>query len=105
MARNQKHIDWDKFVNFQNYYWLPYGPDVITIEGQQERVISEYKVTIEAEGDNNTYLFWPDGLVRNPTLKLYRGQTYKFNITSPGNPFSIKTIRSAGMLTDTKLPD
>ena len=21
------HIDWDKFVNFQNYYWLSYGPD------------------------------------------------------------------------------
>ena len=19
------HIDWDKFVNFQQYYWLPYG--------------------------------------------------------------------------------
>ncbi|CAB4125910.1 hypothetical protein UFOVP181_328 [uncultured Caudovirales phage] len=92
------HIDWDKFVNFQNYYWLPYGPDVITIAGQQENIVSEYRVTIESEGDNNTYLFWPDGLTRNPTLKLYRGQTYKFNITSPGNPFSIKTVRSVGTL-------
>ena len=92
------HIDWDKFVNFQNYYWLPYGPDVVAIAGQQESVTSEYRVTVESEGDNNTYLFWPDGLTRNPTLKLYRGQTYKFNIDSPGNPFSIKTVRSVGTL-------
>jgi len=26
------HIDWDKLVNYQNYYWLPTGPDVIYIE-------------------------------------------------------------------------
>jgi len=88
------HIDWDKFSNFQNYYWLPYGPDPITIFGQQEGIISEYTVSIEAEGDNNVYLFAPSDLTRNPTLKLVRGQTYKFKISSPGNPFSIKTRRT-----------
>ena len=98
------HIDWDKFVNFQNYYWLPYGPDVVAIAGQQENIVSEYRVTVESEGDNNTYLFWPDGLVRNPTLKLYRGQTYKFNIDSPGNPFSIKTVRTVGTLNRYETP-
>jgi hypothetical protein len=25
------HIDWDKFVNYQEYYWLPTGPDTIDI--------------------------------------------------------------------------
>ena len=90
------HIDWDKFVNFQNYYWLPYGPDVISIAGQAEEVISTYTITLEAEGDNNAYVFNPTGLVRNPTIKLYRGQTYKFEINSLGNPFSIKTARSSG---------
>lgn len=90
------HIDWDKFVNFQNYYWLPYGPDVIAIAGQAEEVISTYSVTLEAQGDNNAFVFTPTGLVRNPTVKLYRGQTYKFEINSPGNPFSIKTARSSG---------
>ena len=92
------HIDWDKFVNFQNYYWLPYGPDAITIRGQQEEVISEYNVVVESEGDNNVYVFFPNGLDKNPSLNLYRGQTYKFNIDSIGNPFSIKTIRSSGPL-------
>ena len=88
------HINWDKFINFQNYYWLPYGPEPITISGQQEHIISEYSISIEAEGDNNVYLFAPNNLVRNPTIKLYRGQTYKFKINSPGNPFSIKTRRT-----------
>jgi hypothetical protein len=29
---------------------------------------------------------------------LFKGQTYKFEINSPGNPFSIKTVRSSGTL-------
>jgi hypothetical protein len=92
------HIDWDKFVNFQNYYWLPYGPDVIAIAGQQQKIESTYTVTIEPEGNSFEYLFTPNGLTRNPTIKLYKGQTYKFEINSPGNPFSIKTVRSLGTL-------
>ena len=88
------HIDWDKFVNFQDYYWLPYGPDTITIYGQQLGTNSTYNVAIQAEGNTNEYLFTPDGLTLNPVLKLYRGQTYNFNIVSPGNPFSFMTERS-----------
>ena len=53
------HIDWDKFVNFQNYYWLPYGPDLITIYGQKQAIDSTYTVTIESQGDGNQYLFTP----------------------------------------------
>ncbi len=90
------HIDWDKFVNFQQYYWLPYGPDVITISGQSDQISSEYAIEIEAEGDSYQYVFYPNGLTRNPTIKLYRGQTYKFRISSDGNPFAIKTARTAG---------
>ena len=92
------HIEWDKFVNFQNYYWLPYGPDVIKIAGQQLGVSSSYQVSINAKLGNNTYIFYPDGLTPTPTIKLYRGQTYRFEISSPGNPFSIKTKRSEGRL-------
>jgi hypothetical protein len=88
------HIDWDKFVNFQNYYWLPYGPETIKIYGQQQNVVSSYSVTFQATGANNQYVFAPDGLTANPVLKLYRGQTYRFEINSAGNPFSIKTART-----------
>lgn len=90
------HIDWDKFIDFQNYYWLPYGPDTITIHGQQRAVVSTYTVKLEAEGADNQYVFTPNGFSRNPTLKLYRGQTYHFEIDSVGNPFSIKYERTPG---------
>jgi hypothetical protein len=90
------HISWDMFINFQNYYWLPYGPPTIKIAGQQLDITSEYTVTIESEGNNNVYLFNPPGLERNPVIKLYRGQTYKFSVSSQDNPFMIKTARSTG---------
>ncbi len=90
------HIDWDKFVNFQNYYWLPNGPDVIKIAGQQLEIISTYNVTLENQLNTYTYLFTPNGLERNPTLTLFRGQTYNFEINCPGQPFSIKNLRTAG---------
>lgn len=92
------HINWDKFVNFQQYYWLPYGPSAIEVAGQQQAIDSTFTVTIEDEGDNYAYVFSPDGLTRNPVITLYRGQTYNFSITAPNNPFSIKTIRVAGEL-------
>ncbi len=88
------HIDWDKFANFQQYYWLPYGPDVITVSGQQQDVISTYQVKIENQISNNQWVFIPDGLTPNPLITLYRGQTYVFEIDSPGNPFTLSTVRN-----------
>jgi hypothetical protein len=96
------HIDWDKFVNFQQYYWLPFGPTPINLSGQQQDIISTYSVTVVDEVDNFAYLFNPEGplegLVRNPTLTLFRGQTYIFDIDAPNHPFSLKTERSGGTL-------
>jgi len=92
----EPHIDWDKIVNFAHYYWLPFGPDAITIPGQQLEIIKTYKVVLSDEGDNRALLFTPDGLTRNPSLTLYRGQTYQFEINCPNEPFSIKTQREIG---------
>jgi hypothetical protein len=86
-------IDWDKFVNFRQYYWMPTGPDSIEITGQQQKTISTYTVK-EAE-DGNSLTFTPDGLTPNPALTLYRGQTYVFNVTTK-KPFYIKTAYVAG---------
>ena len=90
------HIDWDKIVNFSHYYWLPFGPDAITIPGQQLAITKTYKVVLSDEGDNRAFLFTPDGLTRNPALTLYRGQTYQFEIDCPNEPFSIKSQRQIG---------
>ena len=92
------HINWDKFVNFQNYYWLAYGPDVIKVYGQQLEIESTYTVDLVDEDDNYAFLFTPNGLTRNPTLRLFRGQTYNFTVNSPGNPFSFKLSRVGGDL-------
>jgi len=88
------HIDWDKFVNFQNYYWLPYGPETIRIYGHKLNVNSTYTVDLKLEASNNQLVFTPDGLTPNPSIKLYRGQTYTFNINSVGDPISIRVARS-----------
>ena len=90
------HIAWDKFVNFQQYYWLPYGPDTIDIVGQQRNIISKYTVEVESELENNAFLLTPDGLTRNATITLYRGQTYEFEVNSPLNPFTIKITQTLG---------
>lgn len=92
------HICWDKFVNYQQYYWLPFGPEPIRVLGNQLEITSTYTVKGVDEDDNVAYLFTPNGLTRNPTLRLFRGQTYRFEIDAPGHPFSIKKLRTAGSL-------
>ena len=88
------NIDWDKFVNFREYYWLTYGPDPITITGLQQQVQSTYTVTLSDNQDNVAYLLTPDGQTVNATITLYRGITYRFDINTPGLPFTIKTART-----------
>ena len=34
------HIDWDKFVNYQNYYWLVNGPDTVVINNTSTQVLN-----------------------------------------------------------------
>lgn len=88
-------IDWDKFVNYREYYWVPEGPPVINITGQSQQVISTYKVKL---GVGSTFIFTPDGKSNNPTLTLYRGQTYNFRVNVPRNGFVIRTSYDTGSL-------
>jgi hypothetical protein len=88
------NIDWDKFTNFREYYWLPSGPIGLGIVGQANNIVSTYTVTKKDNLDNNGYVFTPDGLTQNPTLKLYRGQTYIFDIDAQGMPLTFRTARS-----------
>ena len=88
-------IDWDKFVNYREYYWLPDGPLPVTVSGEQTAAVQTvYKVRT-----NGTYewIFSPDGLKKNPDIKLYRGQTYYFEINAPGDAFYIRTSVLGGM--------
>jgi hypothetical protein len=88
------NVDWDKFSNFREYYWLPLGPQTIGIAGNSIDVESTYTVRIGDNVDNETYVFSPDGLTQNPTITLYRGITYNFDIDTPNLPFTIKTKKT-----------
>ena len=87
------NIDWDKFVNFREYYWLPDGPMSVPVLGQSREVQSTFTVTLEEADGDVAYVF--NGKPgNNPSLRLYRGQTYRFEIDTPGHPFAIAITRS-----------
>ena len=86
-------IEWDKFLNFREYYWVPEGPPPVKIIGQSQEIVSTYRVRL---GVGSVFVFTPDGFKNNPTITLYRGQTYKFNINAPDNGFVIRTNYDTG---------
>jgi len=98
---NQEHytwnppIDWDKFINYREYFWVPSGPPSVAVYGQAQTVTSTYKVNT---GIASTWVFTPDGATNNPDIKLYRGQTYKFKVNSPNESFYLRTNYDTGSL-------
>ncbi len=89
-------IDWDKFINYREYYWEPNGPLAIPIFGQSAAIVSTYKVGLGTT--LNSFIFTPDSFTNNPTLFLYRGQTYKFKVDVPGEKLFIRTNYDTGSL-------
>jgi len=87
------NVDWDKLVNFREYYWAPTGPISVPVRGQGKEVVSTYTVTLAEDDDNTSYVF-NSTLEKNPTLKLYRGQTYRFEIDTPGHPIAFALSRT-----------
>ena len=85
------HIDWDKIVNFREYFWLANGPETVTVIGQSRDIESTYSINLNDNVDNVTYIFSPDGLTNNPTLTLYKGQTYRFEVTTDNYPIAFVT--------------
>jgi hypothetical protein len=90
------YINWDKFVNFREYYWLPQGPDPVTIFGEIEATETTYRVFAVDQVDNVGYVFSLDGLTVNPRITLYRGLKYTFEIDAENKFFAIKTQPQPG---------
>lgn len=88
-------IDWDKFINYREYYWETLAPPPVTVLGQAIDIVSTYNVKL---GTGSTYIFTPDAFTNNPTITLYRGQTYKFKINAPYEGLLIKTNYDTGSL-------
>ena len=71
--------DLDKIINFNQYYWLPEGPDPVTISTDIVFNATDYIITDAPNGYNVT----ADGQTQgstNPTLTLLRGGTYRFSV-------------------------
>ena len=81
-------IDYDKLVNYREYYWIPEGPGSVEIDSIGPSAVIEYEVENVAKG---AYNFTHRPNENNPILKLYRGNTYKFTVKSKGHPFYIMT--------------
>jgi len=70
-------IDYDKMVNFAEYYWLPAGPFAVSVAGEQ----IPYKADINVTRNNGYYSFDFSNTAQNPTLTLVRGGSYNFKVT------------------------
>ena len=81
-------IDYDKLVNYREYYWMPGGPGSIEIDSVGPSAVVEYSVENLAQG---AYNFTHRENENNPILTLYRGNTYKFDVNAKGHPFWIMT--------------
>ena len=57
-------IDWDKFINYREYYWVPAGPPTVAIVGQTQDIQSTYKVN---QGIGSSWVFTPCLLYTSPS--------------------------------------
>ena len=81
-------IDFDKLINYREYYWMPEGPNPILIANNGTNTVSEIEVTHTGQAAYNFGIY--PGL-DNPSITLYRGNTYKFILDTQGHPFYIMT--------------
>ena len=90
-------VDYDKFVNFGQYYWLSGGPDPVDVQATEIATSDSYAVTRADDGYN---LEGQAG--DNPTITLVRGGNYTFEVEQDGNPFWIQASPGTdGTLTQT----
>ena len=71
--------DLDKIINFNQYYWIPEGPDAVTVSTETVYNATDYIVTSTPNG----YLITADGAAQgsiNPSITLLRGGTYRFSV-------------------------
>ena len=81
--------DLDKLINFGQYYWVPQGPEAVSIS--TEKLLTKALFTVNSL--TNSYEFVVNGgtsSVGNPTIELVRGGTYTF-VVNQTSPFYIQT--------------
>ena len=78
-------VNFDKFINYSQYYWLPGGPDSVDVYS------SEYPLTDIFDVTRNTDYYSFSGVRgKDPLLTLVRGGNYTFNVNQSPNSFWIQ---------------
>jgi len=68
-------VDFDKFVNYAQYYWVPGGPLAVDVSATDIPLTDSFTVTRA----NGVYTF--SGVTgENPAITLVRGGSYTFNV-------------------------
>ena len=84
------HFNYDKFVNYYDYYWLPDGPAAVPVSANGVSYSGTYKVTRNTA--INGYIFSNSGTHPNTQLTLARGGVYTFEVDQPGYKFWIQSL-------------
>lgn len=71
--------DLDKIINFNQYYWIPTGPERVTVQPSAIYTTATYTVTAQPAAYAITSESF-SGNPENPTLTLIRGGTYTFKV-------------------------
>lgn len=82
-------IDFDKLVNFSQYYWLPSGPEAVDVFSGAVDLTNTF--VVERNIQDFAYNFSGFGESRNPDIILVRGGTYEFQVNQPGYQFWFQT--------------
>lgn len=82
-------IDFDKFVNFSEYYWLPNGPDPVSVYPVAPSLYQTFNVTRNLS--INSYIIAGPKGAESSEIILARGGVYEFTINQPGFNFWIQT--------------
>ena len=69
----------DKIINFNQYYWIPEGPEAVTVSTETVYNATDYIITSTPNGYLVTATGQSQGAT-NPSLTLLRGGTYTFNV-------------------------
>jgi hypothetical protein len=91
-------VDFDKFVNYSQYYWLPEGPDSVDVFSTGIPLTDTFEVTRA----NGVYTF--SGIQgTNPTLTLLRNGNYNFDVAQNNKEavnFRVTNDRTSSYLID-----
>ena len=83
------HFDYDKFVNYNNYYWIPGGPDSVSVSSSGVPLNGNFSVIRNTSVGGYT-VSGGNGYPNTP-ITLARGGTYTFTINQPGFNFWIQS--------------